>query len=169
MSILPFLAPLLLLPAGLACIFWPAVAPRIAGPAALGALISGIASVVVLGVFGTSSSAVFGAGPLAVQAQLDIVSVTMAVLVAFTGWIVVRFATRYTLGEVWRPRFLGWLLLTLSAVLWLVSAAQLAQMVGAWIAMGLGLRALILTLPARPGAQRAARKQALTGSCREPR
>jgi NAD(P)H-quinone oxidoreductase subunit 5 len=58
--------------------------------------------------------------------------------------------------------FTAWLCLTLAAVLTLVTAGDLIQLVGAWIATSLFLHRLLLFYPERVAAQRAARKKFIT-------
>jgi NAD(P)H-quinone oxidoreductase subunit 5 len=65
-------------------------------------------------------------------------------------------------GEAKQGAFTGWLSATLAAVLLLVLAGNLVQLVAAWIAASLCLRRLLLFYPDRVVAQRAARKKFVT-------
>ena len=94
--------------------------------------------------------------------RLDVVSAVMTVLVSFIGWIVLRYSSGYLDGEARQGPFLGWMALTLAAVLCFVAAGHLAVLVVAWIATSLSLHRLLLFYPERPEAQRAARKKFLT-------
>lgn len=92
-------------------------------------------------------------------ARLDVLASTMALLVAFLGAAVLRFAARYLEGDPSRPRFLSWMSLTLAAVLTLVVSNHLMLLAGAWLATSLCLHHLLLHHPDRPGAVFAARKK----------
>ena len=94
--------------------------------------------------------------------RLDIVSITMALLVGFIGWVVVRFSTTYLVGESRQGVFAGWLTATLALVLLLVTSGNLIQLVAAWIATSLTLHRLLLFYPDRVAARRAARKKFVT-------
>ncbi|WP_035025564.1 proton-conducting transporter membrane subunit [Gemmobacter nectariphilus] len=90
--------------------------------------------------------------------RLDAVSATLALLVSFLGWVVLRYSRRYLDGET-REGWFGCLtLLAIAAVLVLVQAASLPVMVAAFAITGGLLRQLLLFYPDRPAAQRAAAK-----------
>lgn len=97
-------------------------------------------------------------GPLALTLRLDAVSATMTVLVAFVGWIVMRYARTYLKGEAREGRCHALMLTTLAAVLVLTQAGSLITMILAFVAVGLGLRQLLLFYPERAEARRAATK-----------
>ena len=101
-------------------------------------------------------------GPLTAALRLDIVSTTLLVLIAFVGWVVVRYSCTYLDREPGEARFMRWLCLTLAFVMLLVTAGTLAQLVFAWIATSLSLHRLLLFYPDRPGARRAAAKKFVT-------
>lgn len=88
-----FLAPLLLGAAAIVAALRPgrrpAGLPRLAEMAAFGALLLALANVPVL-VRGGPMTLALGDGPLLLALRLDVVSATMALLVAFVGWVVVR-------------------------------------------------------------------------------
>ena len=151
-------APLLLALAALPFAFRagrrPGRLPHLAEAAGLGALGLALAAAVQLWL----------AGPVAVQvsgvtlSRLDPVSASLAVLVAFVGWVVLRYARRYLDGEAREGAFHGMTLAAVAAVLVLVQAANLGVMVAAFIAVGIALRKLLLFYPTRPEARRAAAK-----------
>jgi NAD(P)H-quinone oxidoreductase subunit 5 len=95
-------------------------------------------------------------------ASLDAVAATMLLLVTFIGWIVIRYARTYLDGEARQGPFTAWLCLTLAAVILLVTAGNLPQLVAAWIATSLFLHRLLLFYGDRVAAQRAARKKFIT-------
>lgn len=141
--------------------FRPGWTLRVVPLAAFGALIAAIALAIWTAVAGPGTLAPASVATL-VATRLDVVSVTMLVLVSFVGWVVVRFAATYLDGEARQGSFMAWLALTLASVMLLVTAGTLPQLVFAWIAIGQGLRRLLLFYPERAAARRAARKKALS-------
>ncbi len=99
-----------------------------------------------------------GSGTLMIAFRLDALSATMTILVAFIGWIVVRYSRTYLDGEQREGAFHGWMAVTFASVLLLVQAGSLLSLVLAFVAIGFGLRQLLLFYPERPEAQRAAAK-----------
>lgn len=138
----------------------PGAVPAIAEGAALAAFACAAAGLVWLLQNGPTGVAL-GSGLGLLALRLDAVSATMGLLVAFVGWIVVRYARRYMDGERREGRFHALLLATLAAVLLLVQAGSLAVLVTAFVATGLGLRQLLLFYPERAEARRAAAKFSL--------
>ena len=133
----------------------PGYLPRVAEAAAL----------VALGFAGANLVQLFAAGPLnltmadsLVLLRLDAISATMTVLVAFVGWIVVRYSRFYLDGEAREGTFHGWMLAALAAVLTLVQAGSMVVIVAAFVSVGLVMRQLLLFYPDRPEARRAAAK-----------
>jgi NADH-quinone oxidoreductase subunit L/NAD(P)H-quinone oxidoreductase subunit 5 len=110
---------------------------------------------------GASTSPLIGVAGLGLSVRTDAVSVAMLTLVAFVGWIVVRFSRNYLDGEARHGAFTAWLCATLAAVMLLVQAGNLFQLVACWIATSLCLHRLLLFYPERVAAQRAARKKRL--------
>ena len=94
--------------------------------------------------------------------RLDVISVVMLCLVSFIGWVVLRYAATYVDGEARQGAFMGWMCATLAAVMLLVTAGHLVQLVLAWIATSLSLHQLLLFYPDRPLARRAAHKKLVT-------
>lgn len=97
-------------------------------------------------------------GPVALILRLDAISAAMTLLVAFVGWIVMRYTRTYLAGEPGERTFQGLMLATLAAVLVLVQAGSLPVLVLAFAGVGAGLRKLLLFYADRPAARRAARK-----------
>lgn len=155
---LTFLSPLLLLAAALPLALKagrrPGSLPRLGELTALGALGLALAGVAQLWLQGPQVLDLAGL-PIA---RLDAVSVTLATLVAFVGWVVVRYARRYLDGEAREGRFHCLTLVAVASVLLLVQAASLPVLVAGFVATGLVLRQLLLFYPDRPEAQRAAAK-----------
>jgi NAD(P)H-quinone oxidoreductase subunit 5 len=155
---LTFLSPLLLLAAALPLALKagrrPGALPRLGEMTALGALGLALAGVAQLWLQGPQVLSLAGL-PIA---RLDAVSVTLATLVAFVGWVVVRYARRYLDGEAREGRFHCLTLVAVASVLLLVQAASLPVLVAGFVVTGLVLRQLLLFYPDRPEAQRAAAK-----------
>jgi NADH:ubiquinone oxidoreductase subunit 5 (subunit L)/multisubunit Na+/H+ antiporter MnhA subunit len=161
----PLATPLPLLIAAIIAFLGPARCSkrilRFAEGAALLALVIAFGGLVLLISQGPNVSGLVGAAGIGFSSLLDAVSVTMLLLVSFVGWIVVRYARTYLDGEARQGAFTGWLCTTLAAVLFLVQAGNLAQLVAAWIGMSVGLRRLLLFYPERLAARRAERKKQL--------
>ena len=135
----------------------PGALPRLAEGATLaGLLLSGL-GVVQLLVSGPMALS-FGGGAALIALRLDPVSATMALLVSFVGWIVVRYSRTYLDGEAREGAFHGLMLASLAAVLLLVQAGSLAVLILAFLSVGVSLRKLLLFYPERAEARRAAAK-----------
>jgi NAD(P)H-quinone oxidoreductase subunit 5 len=153
-----FLAPVLL--SGTALLFIrhpgrrPGRLPVLAEASALGAVVIGLASLVQ---FWLAGPQVFAAAP-ALSVRLDAISVTLALLVGFVGWVVIRYARRYLDGEAREGRFHALTLAAIAAVLVLVQAGSLPVLVAGFVATGVVLRQLLLFYPGRAEARRAAAK-----------
>jgi NAD(P)H-quinone oxidoreductase subunit 5 len=142
--------------------FRPRWSPRIAEAAALLCFgIAALAATLLATGYAPATSAPMAA-EIAGYLRLDAVSAIMTVLVSFIGWIVLRYSAGYLDGEARQGPFLGWMALTLAAVLTFVAAGHLAVLVTAWVATSLALHRLLLFYPERAEAQRAARKKFLT-------
>jgi NAD(P)H-quinone oxidoreductase subunit 5 len=161
--LLPLIAPLLLLAAGLAAFLGSGQRPRwqlrVTELATIAAMIVAVATAALVLARGPGSGFLGIVNPQDIATRVDAVSVTMLLLVTFIGWIVVRYSAHYLDGEARQGPFTGWLCLTLAAVLTLVTAGNLVQCVAAWIATSLFLHRLLLFYPERVAAQRAARKK----------
>ncbi|MGV8833780.1 MAG: proton-conducting transporter membrane subunit [Devosia sp.] len=162
-QLLPLLAPVPLLASAAFGFLNAGVRPRhltsVSEIAALLAFIAALVATVGLIVFGPSASPVIGIYGIGLSARLDAVSAVMLVLVTFIGWIVTRYASTYLDGEERQGPFVGWLSLTLAAVMLLATAGNLFQLVLAWIATSLFLHQLLLFYPERVAGRRAARKK----------
>jgi len=149
--------------AGLICLTGRAgPARRLAEGASLIAVACAGFSLALLVANGPATAPLIGGPALGLSVRLDAVSVTMALLVAFIGWVVVRYAGVYLDGEARQGVFMGWLSLTLAQVLTLVTAGGAWPFAAAWVLTSLCLQRLLLFYPERPGARRAARKKFMT-------
>lgn len=138
----------------------PGALPRLAEVAALvalGLIVGGAVQAAMMG----PAVVTIGGGAFALTLRFDVLSAVIALIVGFVGWVVVRYARSYLDGETREGAFHGLLLATLAAVLVLGMAGSLALLVASFIAVGLGIRRLLMFYPARPEARRAATKFAL--------
>ncbi len=138
----------------------PRRAARLAEAATLAALGLAVAELAQLLAAGPARPAL-GEGPFALSLSRDPVSATMLLLVAFVGWSVMRHARSALEGEPGAVRFHATMLATLAAALVLVQAGSLGGLVAAFVAVGLGLRALLLHDRGRAAARRSAAKFSL--------
>ncbi len=136
----------------------PRLAPRLAEISALFAVVVALISAGLL-ISEGPGGAVIGIRGIGLSVRVDPLSAVMMLLVSFIGWVVLRYARTYMDGEARQGAFTGWLCATLAAVLLLVQAGGLAQLVAAWIATSLFLQKLLLFYPERVQARRAARKR----------
>jgi len=165
-NLLPLLAPVLLLVSALVGFMSPGrrpgVSPRLAEAATLTSALIAALSMGVLIKSGPGTSILLGSDGMGFSVRLDWVSSVMFLLVAFVGWVVVRYSRTYLDGEARQGAFTGWLCMTLASVLLLVTSGNLFQLVLAWIATSIFLHRLLLFYPNRVQAQRAARKKFVT-------
>lgn len=159
-SLLPVLPTLPLL-SGLLCIGKSgATAARISSYFASGVLALAISLTAGLTLVGPAAAKLpLGASSLALSLRLDPISATMAMLVSFLGFVVLRFSRHYLHGDPKQASFFSWLNLTLAAVLTLVLAGDFLVLATAWITMSLSLHRLLLHFPERAGAVFSARKK----------
>lgn len=161
---LPVFAPVLLLAVAAWAARVPGHRPRklplLAEVAAFGAVMLALGGVVQVLTGGSIRVAVGLDGAL-FAIQLDAISATMCLLVAFVGWVVTRYSRSYLDGEAREGSFHGLMLATLAAVLVLVQSGSLLVLVLASLVVGQGLRRLLLFYADRPEARRAAAKFSL--------
>jgi len=154
-------APLVLVPAILLALAAPGkrprLLPRLAELCALAAFALAIAGLVQAALGAPAGLAVFEA-PFTLALRADPVAASLAALVGFIGWIVMRYSRTYLDGEAREGAFHGLMLTALAAVLVFVQAGTLPTLIIATFAVGLALRKLLLFYPDRPEAQRAATK-----------
>ncbi|KPQ01605.1 NADH-quinone oxidoreductase subunit L [Marinobacter sp. HL-58] len=86
----------------------------------------------------------------------DGVALWMALMVAFIGWAILRFAENYLRGDPGRDRFLPWFLTTVTCVMVLAFTNNLLVLAGAWVGVSLALHNLLTLYPDRPQARIAA-------------
>lgn len=158
-----FLLPLMMLAPGL--LGWlVGVPPRmvfaIGRGAAAGVLL--VSVVAAIGVFSTQSawvSPTLTIGGLAFSARLDALSVSLLLLVAFLGLVLIQFSRNYLDGDPRQGIFLSGLYLTLGTVMVFVLAGTVWQLLLGWVLTSLALHQLLVFYADRPRAVRAAQKK----------
>jgi NAD(P)H-quinone oxidoreductase subunit 5 len=108
---------------------------------------------------GLSQSTLIGIAGLGLSLYLDALSATMFCLVSFIGLIVIVYSHHNLDGDPGQGRFMGWLCLTLAAILSVIVAGNLLQFFLAWVGTSLGLHRLLIFYPHRQAAILAARKK----------
>jgi NAD(P)H-quinone oxidoreductase subunit 5 len=98
---------------------------------------------------------------------VDVVGLTVALLIAVLGWVIINYSWRYLDGEPGQARFVRALLFTLSAVGLLVVSRHLAVIVLAWTGTSLGLHHLLTFYRERKAAQVVAHKKFLVSRLAE--
>lgn len=158
---LTMLAPLALVPAMLLALARPgkrpAALPHLSELSALAAFVFAAAGL-AQSAFGTPTGVTVFAVPLRLGLRADPVAASIASLVGFIGWIVLRYSRTYLDGEVREGTFHGLMLATLAAVLVFTQAATVPTLILAALAVGVTLRKLLLFYPERAEAHRAATK-----------
>jgi NAD(P)H-quinone oxidoreductase subunit 5 len=95
--------------------------------------------------------------------RADIVGALMSLLVAFVGWVIVRYSQPYLDGELAQRHYVRWLMATLAAVGVVVTTNHLAVLVLAWMATSMALHRLLTFFSDRPAAVVAAHKKFIVG------
>lgn len=161
---LSLLSPLALLPAIIMSALRPGRRPGklpfVSEGAALAALALMLGGILQVSLGAPGGVAVFPA-PFTLALRADPVAASMAGLVAFIGWIVMRYSATYLDGEAREGAFHGWMLTALAAVLVFVQGGTLPTMIAAALVVGIALKRLLLFYAERPEARRAATKFAL--------
>lgn len=86
----------------------------------------------------------------------DGISIWMALMVTFVGWVILRFADNYLRSDPGRDRFLPWFLVIIGSVLVLVQTNHLLVLTGAWVGISLALHHLLTLYRDRTEARMAA-------------
>lgn len=97
----------------------------------------------------------------------DSVGLTLALLVAVLGWVIINYSSRYLNGEPGQTRFVRAMLVTLTAVCVLVVSRNLLIIVLAWSLTSLGLHHLLIFYRERKAAQVVAHKKFLVSRLAE--
>ncbi|MDH4295136.1 MAG: proton-conducting transporter membrane subunit [Cyclobacteriaceae bacterium] len=91
--------------------------------------------------------------------RLDAVSALMLGMIAFLGFIIIKFSINYLDGDQRQGAFIGRLAATIASVQLLVLSGNLGLLLTSWILTSISLHRLLLFYHDRPGAQIAARKK----------
>ena len=116
-------------------------------------------ALIVLGVFGPSTSVPVGVGDFGVTFRLDPLAAIMFALVAFIGYLVTEYSRNYLAGDKRQNAFMGDLLLTVAAAIVVGTAGNLLQLWVGWVGMSLALHRLLVFYRDRRIARVAARKK----------
>lgn len=107
------------------------------------------------------------AGAQFLETSFDPVGMTLSLLVAVLGWVIINYSSRYLAGEPGQIRYVRAMLLTLTAVSVLVVSKNLLAMVLAWSVTSLGLHHLLTFYRERKAAQIVAHKKFLVSRLAE--
>ncbi|WEN15700.1 NADH-quinone oxidoreductase subunit L [Rhodanobacter sp. AS-Z3] len=132
---------------------------RISRLATLSALLLAILATALTAGVGAMTSPLLGLAGIGLSVRLDAISCSMFLLVAFVGVIVVQYSRNYLDGDPRQSEFMTGLCLTLAAVMLVVVAGNLSQLVLAWMATSLSLHRLLVFYRERQPARIAARKK----------
>jgi NAD(P)H-quinone oxidoreductase subunit 5 len=132
---------------------------RLGRAAAIGSFLGSLVIGVIVFTSGTMVSRVIGIGDVGISLRLDALSIVMIWLVTFLGALLIQFSRNYLDGDVRQAAFFSRLYLTMGAVLLLILAGNLWQLVLAWIGTSFALHLLLVFYSERPRAIRAARKK----------
>ena len=164
-TLFPLLAPLALWCVALAALVQPGPRPRRVLRAA--SIASGIGGIVAVAtglrviLQGPATSPLLGVRGVGFALRLDALSAVMLALVAFMGWVVLRYSRNYLDGDARHGTFVGGLALTVGSVMLLVLSGNLGHLVFFWASTSFFLHRLLLFYPERRGAVVAARKKFL--------
>ena len=161
--ILPLWQALLLLAPAAAA----ALAAALAGPrrdAATAWRIARLAATAGLGLALLSLVAVLaGSQGQAFGQRADLLGAAVQTLVAFIGWVIVRYSQPYLNGEHGESGYVRWLMATLAAVGVVVVSNHLLVLALAWMGTSLALHRLLTFFGERPAAVVAAHKKFIVG------
>ncbi len=162
-TLFPLLAPLALWSVALVAWRQPGSNPRAVQTTA--SIACGVSGAVALGtalwviVVGPVTSPLLGVAGVGFALRLDALSAVMLGLVAFMGWVVLRYSRNYLDGDSRHGSFLGGLALTVGSVMLLVLSGNLGHLVFFWGLTSFFLHRLLLFYSDRRGAVVAARKK----------
>lgn len=132
---------------------------RLSRAASAVSLALAVLAAILTATLGAATSPLLGMAGIGLSVRLDAISCSMFLLVAFVGVIVLQYSRNYMDGDARQGVFMGGLCLTLAAVMLLVLAGNLVQLMVAWIATSLSLHRLLVFYPERRPARIAARKK----------
>ena len=127
-----------------------AAAWRLAHAAALTALSAAVLSL---------AAVLFGSRGVALGLRADFLGAAVLLLVAFVGWVIVRYSRPYLNGEAQERAYVRWLMATLAAVAVVLVTNHVLVLALAWTATSLALHRLLTFFGERPAAVVAAHKK----------
>ncbi len=95
--------------------------------------------------------------------RADAVGAVVMLLVAFVGWVIVRYSQPYLDGEREERHYVRWLMATLATVSVVVATNHVLVLALAWTATSLALHRLLMFFGERPPAVVAAHKKFIVG------
>jgi NAD(P)H-quinone oxidoreductase subunit 5 len=114
----------------------------------------------LLGLFSTLATIVLTvAWSSSEAATVDQLGLTLSLLIALLGWVIISFSQRYLDGEPNQPRFVKAMLFTLTCVSVLVMSQHLLVIVASWTGSSIGLHFLLTFYKERKVAQLVAHKK----------
>ena len=159
-SLLPTLAPIVLYALSLAFLFKLAKPTRktVESVSWLGILIA-LASAGLTWYMGSMESPLIGITELGLTMRLDALSMTMFVMIALLGFIILKYSINYLDGDSRQHIFMSRLAITIASVELLVLSGNLAQLFLFWMITSICLHYLLVFYRNRPQAIAAARKK----------
>ncbi len=91
--------------------------------------------------------------------RADPLGAVVTLLVAFVGWVIVRYSEHYLHGEPRELHYVRWLLVTLATVFVVLATNHVLVLALAWMATSLALHHLLVFFSERPAAVMAAHKK----------
>lgn len=104
-------------------------------------------------------AAALGAHGAAYGQRADHLGAAMLLLVAFVGWVIVRYSQGYLQGESRERHYVRWLMATLASVFMVVATNNVLGLALAWMGTSLALHRLLTFFGERPAAIVAAHKK----------
>lgn len=106
-------------------------------------------------------SALSGQSAASFGLRVDRIGSAVMLLVAFVGWVIVRYSQPYLSGEREQRRYVRWLMVTLAAVSLVIAANHVLLLALAWMATSMAIHRLLHFYSHRPAAVAAAHKKLL--------
>jgi NAD(P)H-quinone oxidoreductase subunit 5 len=162
LSTLPLIAPAVLLIYALYAVWIPTKTKSLTQPLEslgwIGILVSIVSGALVYQ-YGTLQSDVLGWNGLGFALRLDSLSITMFIMIAILGLVVLRYSINYLDGEPRKNVFFARMTATIASVELLVLSGNLAQLFVLWVVTSICLHYLLVFYRSRPQAIAAARKK----------
>lgn len=163
LTIIPLIAPLALLM--YAALLWqrPSATSKVYNIRGevfglLGLLVSLVSAGIVF-FNGTLQSFLIGYGGLGFAIRMDALSMSMLVMIAILGFVILRFSANYLDGEPRKSVFFSRLAVTIASVQLLILSGNLFQIFFFWVITSICLHSLLIFYRNRPQAVAAARKK----------